>query len=227
MVHFDFPTFLLFMPVSSPVIKRSLVCYEQYPKSNGIFLSHFLQGPMQGFRHELLTNLVFVFLSNHPNSAIVLQAAWNVQTHSNVVRALIMHAMADWYVRGGECEQGRLSRILDVAQDLKALSMLLSGNSFPLVIDLACLASRREYLKLDKWLTDKIYEHKEPFIQACVNFLKRRCPQILGGIVKEENLPKSAQLPPETLATMLSCLQQYAAYVSWFLIFPTYSQGDS
>lgn len=171
-------------------------------------------GPMQAFRHELLTNLVFLFLSNHPNSAIVLQAAWNVQNHVTVVRSLIMHAMADWYVRGGECEQGRLSRILDVAQDLKALSMLLSGNSFPLVIDLACLASRREYLKLDKWLTDKIYEHKEPFIQHCVNFLKRRCPQILGGIVKEENLPKSAQLPPETLATMLSCLQQYAANVS-------------
>uniref|UniRef100_A0A131YE57 CCR4-NOT transcription complex subunit 1 n=1 Tax=Rhipicephalus appendiculatus TaxID=34631 RepID=A0A131YE57_RHIAP len=171
-------------------------------------------GPMQGFRQELLTNLVFVFLSNHPNSAIVLQAAWNVQSHANVVRPLIMHTMADWYMRGGESEQGRLSRILDVAQDLKALSVLLSSNSFPLVIDLACLASRREYLKLDKWLTDKIFEHKEAFIQACVNFLKRRCPQIMGGIVKEENLPKSAQLPAETLATMLSCLQQYAGSVS-------------
>ncbi|XP_064466564.1 CCR4-NOT transcription complex subunit 1-like isoform X2 [Ornithodoros turicata] len=170
--------------------------------------------PMQMLRQELLTTLVFVFLGNHPNSAIVLQAAWNVQTHGNVIRPLMMHAMADWYLRGGECEQVRLSRILDVAQDLKALSMLLNGNSFPLVIDLACLASRREYLKLDKWLNDKIYEHKEPFILACVNFLKRRCPQILGGIVKEENLPKSAQLPPETLATMLSCLQQYAANVS-------------
>lgn len=170
--------------------------------------------PMQMLRQELLTTLVFVFLGNHPNSAIVLQAAWNVQSHGNVIRPLMMHAMADWYLRGGECEQARLSRILDVAQDLKALSMLLNGNSFPLVIDLACLASRREYLKLDKWLNDKIYEHKEPFIQACVNFLKRRCPQILGGIVKEENLPKSAQLPPETLATMLSCLQQYAANVS-------------
>ncbi|XP_077542745.1 CCR4-NOT transcription complex subunit 1 isoform X6 [Haemaphysalis longicornis] len=171
-------------------------------------------GPVQGFRQELLTNLVFVFLSNHPNSAIVLQAAWNVQSHANAIRPLIMHAMADWYMRGGESEQGRLSRILDVAQDLKALSVLLSSNSFPLVIDLACLASRREYLKLDKWLNDKIFEHKEPFIQACVNFLKRRCPQILGGVVKEENLPKSAQLPTETLATMLSCLQQYATGVS-------------
>lgn len=71
-----------------------------------------------------------------------------------------MLCMADWYLRGGDPnDQSRLSRILDVAQDLKALSMLLNISQFTFVVDLACLASRREYLKLDKWLTDKIREH--------------------------------------------------------------------
>ena len=69
-----------------------------------------------------------------------------------------MHSMADWYMRG-DGDQTRLSRILDVAQDLKALSTLLNATPFLFVIDLACLASRREYLKLDKWMTDKIREH--------------------------------------------------------------------
>lgn len=41
----------------------------------------------------------------------------------------------------------------------QSLSMLLNGTPFAFVIDLAALASRREYLKLDKWLTDKIREH--------------------------------------------------------------------
>ena len=41
----------------------------------------------------------------------------------------------------------------------QALSMLLNATPFAFVIDLACLASRREYLKLDKWLSDKIREH--------------------------------------------------------------------
>ena len=50
-----------------------------------------------------------------------------------------------------------------MAQDLKALSMLLNATPFAFVIDLACLASRREYLKLDKWLTDKIREHRVIF----------------------------------------------------------------
>lgn len=40
------------------------------------------------------------------------------QGQSSTMRTLIMHAMADWYMRG-EGDQSRLSRILDVAQDLK------------------------------------------------------------------------------------------------------------
>lgn len=82
-----------------------------------------------------------------------------------------MHSMADWYLRG-ESDQSRLSRILDLAQDLKALSLLLNAQSFAFVIDLACLASRRGYLKLEKWLTDKIRDHDEPFITAVLKFLQ-------------------------------------------------------
>ncbi|KYO27504.1 CCR4-NOT transcription complex subunit 1 isoform D [Alligator mississippiensis] len=165
-------------------------------------------------RHELISTLMPIFLGNHPNSAIILHYAWHGQGQSPSIRQLIMHAMAEWYMRGEQYDQAKLSRILDVAQDLKALSMLLNGTPFAFVIDLAALASRREYLKLDKWLTDKIREHGEPFITACMTFLKRRCPSILGGLAPEKDQPKSAQLPPETLATMLACLQACAGSVS-------------
>ncbi|XP_029951285.1 CCR4-NOT transcription complex subunit 1 isoform X6 [Salarias fasciatus] len=165
-------------------------------------------------RHELISSLMPIFLGNHPNSAIILHYAWHGQGQSPSIRQLIMHSMAEWYMRGEQYDQAKLSRILDVAQDLKSLSMLLNGTPFAFVIDLAALASRREYLKLDKWLTDKIREHGEPFIQACVTFLKRRCPSIMGGLAPDKDQPKSAQLPPETLATMLACLQSCAGSVS-------------
>lgn len=162
-----------------------------------------LTQPMTKLRQELLSSLIPVFLGNHPNSAIILHHAWHAQ--SPLVKPLVMHAMAEWYMRA-EHDQTRLSRILDVAQDLKALSMLLNVQRFPFVIDLSCLASRREYLKLDKWLTDKMREHGETFIAACVNFLHQRCPQI-SGKGKEEAGLKPTQLPPDTLAIMLNCLQ--------------------
>ncbi|XP_054632170.1 CCR4-NOT transcription complex subunit 1 isoform X6 [Dunckerocampus dactyliophorus] len=169
-------------------------------------------------RHELISTLMPIFLGNHPNSAIILHYAWHGQVwfyngQSPSIRQLIMRSMAEWYMRGEQYDQAKLSRILDVAQDLKSLSMLLNGTPFAFVIDLAALASRREYLKLDKWLTDKIREHGEPFIQACVTFLKRRCPSIMGGLAPDKDQPKSSQLPPETLATMLACLQSCAGSV--------------
>ncbi|XP_076264687.1 CCR4-NOT transcription complex subunit 1 isoform X3 [Rhynchophorus ferrugineus] len=169
-----------------------------------------ISGPVTLLRQELLTNLIPIFLGNHPNSGIILHHAWHSQSIN--IKPVIMHAMAEWYVRG-ECDQTRLSRILDVAQDLKALSMLLnaqSAQSYPFIIDLACLASRREYLKLEKWLSDKINEHGEAFITACIKFLHRRCPQ-LG---KDDCLNKSVQLPSDTLTTMIVCLQRCANNVS-------------
>ncbi len=73
-----------------------------------------------------------------------------------------MNSMADWYMKapqeGGE-QSLRLARILDVSQDLKALSILLNGQPLMFNIDLACLAARRGYLKLDKWLSDRIRDH--------------------------------------------------------------------
>lgn len=171
-----------------------------------------ISGPVTLLRQELLSNLIPIFLLNHPNSAIILHHAWHA-TNINI-RSIIMHAMAEWYVRS-ECDQTRLSRILDVAQDLKALSMLLNAQnsqSYPFIIDLACLASRREYLKLEKWLSDKIREHGESFVTACIKFLHRRCPQIVGK--NDDAISKASALPNETLTTIMICLQSSMNNVS-------------
>ena len=164
--------------------------------------------PLTALRQELFNQLIPTFLANHPNSGVILASAWNSTHYSMTLRPFIMHAMSEWYLRGGEYDQGKLSRILDVAQDLKALSTLLNIRSFVFVIDLACLASRREYLKLEKWLSDKIRDHGDTFIQAMLKCLQRRCPQVTNAKIPDEQLPpKQAQLPPETVNTMLSCLQ--------------------
>ena len=131
--------------------------------------------PITLLRQELLGKLFKVFLAAHPNSGVILAHAWHSQ--SIQIKPILMLSMADWYLKAGQegdNEHSRLSRILDVAQDLKALSMMLNGQPFPFVIDLAILASRREYLNLEKWLGDKIREHGEIFVAATVKFLQRK-----------------------------------------------------
>lgn len=169
--------------------------------------------PLTLLRKEIFSTLVPIFLSNHPNSGTILHHAWNSNNFNHSLKTIIMHSMSDWYMRG-DYDQSRLTRILDVAQDLKALSNLLNVRMFLFVIDLACLASRREYLKLDKWLSDKIREHGESFVQAIVQFLQRRCPQIMGPKLMDDQLPKAAQLPHETLNTMITCLTACLGNVS-------------
>ena len=113
----------------------------------------------------------------------------------------------------------RLARILDVSQDLKALSILLNGQPLIFNIDLACLAARRGYLKLDKWMSDRIRDHGELFITTVVVFLKRKVPQLNPNISKEEQLatsrlPAQMILLPETVQTILKCLSGSSNLVS-------------
>jgi len=122
-----------------------------------------------------------------------------------------MTAMADWYTKAQDTEQNiRLARILDVSQDLKALSILLNGQPLIFNIDLACLAARRGYLKLDKWMSDRIRDHGELFISTVVLFLRRKVPQLSG--VKEDQMRPIVQMPllPETVQTILKCISAAA-----------------
>ena len=77
------------------------------------------------------------------------------------MRTTLLTSLADWYSRSNDNEQQqRLSRVLEIVQDLKALPILLQAQPIPFILDLACLASRRGYLKLDKWLSDRLREHQ-------------------------------------------------------------------
>jgi len=165
-------------------------------------------------KQEIISVLIPIFLGNHPNSAVILQHAWNQSYHTHSIRTMIMNAMADWYTKAQDAEQNiRLARILDVSQDLKALSILLNGQPLIFNIDLACLAARRGYLKLDKWMSDRIRDHGELFISTVVQFLRKKVPQLNANnlnLLKDDqsNLRPPIQMPllPETIQTILKCI---------------------
>lgn len=52
-------------------------------------------------------------------NVLILTTVNRLQGQSPSIRQLIMHSMAEWYMRGEQYDQAKLSRILDVAQDLK------------------------------------------------------------------------------------------------------------
>jgi CCR4-NOT transcription complex subunit 1 len=54
------------------------------------------------------------------------------------------------------------------------LNPLLAVRPFSFSIDLAALASRREYLNLEKWLQDNINEFGDSFVHDCLEFLSQK-----------------------------------------------------
>ncbi|CAF4414977.1 unnamed protein product [Rotaria sp. Silwood2] len=81
-------------------------------------------------KQELLQLIIPRSLVNSPNTNPFLNYIWNSQS--------IMQ------------QQQRLAHVLDIVRDLIALSILLAAESITFILDLVCLASRRDYLKLDK-----------------------------------------------------------------------------
>lgn len=120
-----------------------------------------------------------MFLAGHPNHQLVFMRLWQIEP------TYLTDAFRDFY----EENPLNISRILDVAQDLKVsqsepqgahddykwdqiLESLLDVRPFTFALDVASLVSRREYLNLDKWLADNVNQHGAEFLRAMVEFLE-------------------------------------------------------
>ncbi|CAF1270900.1 unnamed protein product [Adineta steineri] len=130
-------------------------------------------------KQELLQLIIPTFLASSPNANPLLNYMWNSQHHTAPLRTTLLTSLAEWYNRSNDNEQQqRLGRVLEIVQDLKALPILLAAQPITFILDLACLASKRGYLKLDKWLSDKLREHQELFIQTTIQYLRKKAPQL-------------------------------------------------
>lgn len=110
---------------------------------------------------ELTARLLSIFLTGHPSHQLVFLRIYQLD------RLFLTAALRDFY---GESEIN-VSRILDVAQDLKILDLVLELRPYFLALDLAALASRREYLNLDKWLSNSIGSQGGVFVRATLEFV--------------------------------------------------------
>uniref|UniRef100_A0A915B8H0 CCR4-NOT transcription complex subunit 1 n=1 Tax=Parascaris univalens TaxID=6257 RepID=A0A915B8H0_PARUN len=171
-----------------------------------------IPAPVNGMRSHLFQVLVPMLIGSHPNAIAVLNVAWNSDELNKPpfqIRNVILSALCNYYMKNPD-DQSKLTRILEVAHELKpnGLAELFNLPQFPFTIDLACLASRRDFLKLDKWIEDKLNEHGETFATHLISYIRRRLP--LGVVTASQG----GGLPQETLQTLLTCLSKPATVSS-------------
>jgi CCR4-NOT transcription complex subunit 1 len=131
---------------------------------------------------DLSPKLVIAMVSGHIHSQIVLPKVWDLNP-GMVIAGLILMFMND---------NSSLSRILDVAQDLKALTKILEAKPYAFSIPLAVLASRREYLNLEKWLQDRIRREGEYFVPAALDYLNEKMNSMTREV--KTNAPLTADV---------------------------------
>jgi CCR4-NOT transcription complex subunit 1 len=90
------------------------------------------------------------------------------------------------------------------------LDSLLDVRPFDFALDVAALASRREYLNLDKWLADNIATHGSEFTHAVIAFLESKVKgEIARNASGSEQPPESRTMPlnPQTIAIFIRVLK--------------------
>ncbi|KAI6176648.1 hypothetical protein M3Y97_00821300 [Aphelenchoides bicaudatus] len=160
-----------------------------------------LTSPLTQFRLYILKQVVVQLIANHANAVPVLNFVWNSDTNTEAIRTLVLNCFCDYYTSSDD--QNRLTRILEVAHELKpnGLGELFNLPQYRFAIDLACLAARRDFLKLDKFLDDKLNEIGEPFAKHLCQYLKWRMTS------------KNTSLPVEIMQTVFTALQVRASYM--------------
>jgi CCR4-NOT transcription complex subunit 1 len=155
-------------------------------------------------KDELISILMPLFLvSSHPHFTAVLSQLWTLD------KTVVIKAMVDLY----NLDASHLSRVLDIAQELKELKSVLESSNFLFALDLASLASRREYLNLEKWIQEMVQLHQEPFVRSCLEFItvsrELRVQRIVTDFSQRSQATQQgkANLTPELANVFLHTLQ--------------------
>ncbi|KAJ8581212.1 Not1-domain-containing protein [Rhizopogon salebrosus TDB-379] len=153
-------------------------------------------------RVEYSRKLLAMFLAGHPNHQLVFMRLWQIEP------TYLTDAFRDFY----EENPLNISRILDVAQDLKILENLLEVRPFAFALDVASLASRREYLNLDKWLADNVTAHGAEFLRAMVTFLEVKMESEKVSRMSDPAVDnRTLSLSPHTITIFLRTLRNNSA----------------
>ncbi|OMP00668.1 hypothetical protein COLO4_12469 [Corchorus olitorius] len=112
-------------------------------------------------QHDVASTVFPMIIKNALGAGMVLQL-WHVNPN------LVLRG----FVEVHNIEPDGMIRIWEICQELKILSSVLEMMPFASGIRLAVLASRKEVLDLEKWLSSNLNTYKDVFFEECLKFLK-------------------------------------------------------
>ncbi|KAL3537028.1 hypothetical protein ACH5RR_000394 [Cinchona calisaya] len=112
-------------------------------------------------------------------------------------------------------EQENVTKVLDACLELKILSPVLDMIPSFFAVRLAALASRKELIDLENWLSSNLTTYKDAFYEECIRFLKE--VQLGAQEVSTNHFQPSGapwNIYSETSSTFLKVLQSHTSLLS-------------
>ncbi|KAK4372034.1 hypothetical protein RND71_007418 [Anisodus tanguticus] len=155
-------------------------------------------------RHEVSAAAFPVMLKNAAASGMILHL-WHVNT-----------SILCWgLVEALSVDMDNTHKVLKACQELKILSSVLDRIPYAFGIRLASLASHKELMDLEKWLSNNLNTYKDIFYEECLKFLREIH-------LATQDVPSNRFDPPnalwtiysETSSTFLKVLKSHSGLVS-------------
>ena len=93
---------------------------------------------------------------------------------------MMVQALSNWCYQSDPPDPTRIARVLEVAKDLKVIMSMVNTDQFPFVIELAAFAAKRDFLNLDKWITDKMKTHQVKDVYVILDYGCSKCCNLIG-----------------------------------------------
>lgn len=154
-----------------------------------------LPRPWPKIQEETIAHLFDVFLAGHASHQLVFWRLWQSS------KDFLCSAFREFHSRSSL----NITRILDIAQEIRALNVLLSLKPWTFSLDLATLAARREYLNIEKWLLSQIDTEKEPFYLTVLKFLDQKQRQEYE-IQSQQSRPVAVSLKTSVIGAFFKAL---------------------
>ncbi|MED6130919.1 hypothetical protein PIB30_005208 [Stylosanthes scabra] len=113
------------------------------------------------FQHEV-SLVVFPMIVKSAGGSGMIQHLWHVNPN------LVLRGVMD----SQNSDLDSVIRIVDICQELKILSSVLEVIPSYYSIRLAAVASRKEFLEIEKWLSNNLSTYKDVFFEECLKFVK-------------------------------------------------------
>lgn len=159
--------------------------------------------PYNLIQHEVSSVVLPVILKDASLGGILLHL-WHVNP------PFLLRALNDAL----NMDADNTNRVLDLCQELKIVSPVLDMVPMSLGIRLAALASRKELVDLEKWLSTNLSTYRDTFFEECLRFLKEVEFGAEESFNRLHNSSNIWSLYMETAPVFLKVLQSHTGLLS-------------